>query len=242
MESLRTFVRPAVAIVTFAIAPQLVSAATIIDTGVIPCATGMNCEGNAIDTHSYAGNGDYTSDSLAARFTLTRPAYVDSLEAWISLDQQNSGTTLTFAIYGNGPGGSIPDPTLQYFAGQVSVVDHPGAEQGYYGDQWQGLYGLDLPLLPGTYWLSLEDRPGDQYYGYAVLNDPNAGPFTPGDAYAYDVVSERFGGQWQPITSGPEWALRILGDVPEPGSELLASLALTGIALARARSCTRRGR
>src|SRR5262249_57286541 len=138
------------------------------------------------------GGGDHDDSGSPSRFTLPKSADIHSLEAWLSLD---AGTTLTFAIYGDGAGGLIPitdpDPALQYYAGQVFVSDHPNAPKGGYGDQWQGLQGLDVLLPAGTYWLSMEIRQGDTYNGYAV-GSPQ-GPVTPGEGYASNAFVEQSG-------------------------------------------------
>ena len=237
MTLLRAFVGAACFVITL-IGAQPLLAATIIDTGASYCG---QCGFPAI--YYDPGQPPFPQyQSLASRFTLNQTTDITSLEAWIGSTLGSPPVvTLTYAIYGNGLASygdsqgnlvtaDVPDPALEYFAAQAVISDQPGETNG---DQWQGLHDLDLLLPPGTYWLSLEVRPGDLFNGYA---GGAYGVVNPGDAYAFNTSGN---GTWLP-GSGP-WPYRILG-VPEPNGVLLTSLALIGMAGARARSCSRRGR
>jgi hypothetical protein len=185
------------------------AAAAIIDTGVIPCS-GSTC--GDLDL-SYTG-------SIAGRFGVSAPTPITSLEAWISLGLPPS-FSLTMVIYGNGTDG-LPG-ILPYFSSPVSIFDHPGAAQGSFGDQWQGLSGLNLVLQPGTYWLALEVHPGDHYNGYAPSSELGFGPIVPADAYArLTPVSAGGTGLWHATSNG--FAFRVLA--PEPSLLALCAIAL----------------
>jgi hypothetical protein len=220
VSSLRVFAGLASLVAVLLVAdPGPATAAAVIDTGAIPCSP-TECGGWTLDSTQW----------LAGRFSVAQPTHVTSLEAYVSLYVQ----PLTLTVYGNVSGGALPDTALVFFSMKTTPFDDPNqTPSGPSRAQWQGLRNLDLLLQPGTYWLSLEVRPGDGYNGYAPTSDNNAGPIQPAQAYA--AATSSF---WHTLTPG--FAFRIYA-LPEPASSLLTGLALSLLA-ARSRSCSRRGR
>jgi hypothetical protein len=232
MVRLRTVVGLTLWLAGLGLAAQSVHAATIFQNGPFPCTNSV-CHGYALGDIN-PGASDASYEWMANRFSVDHQTHITSLEAWLRpwIPTEIVGS-LTFAIYGSAAGDLVPNPALEYFAGEVSIVDHPGELHGTYGDQWQGLTGLDVLLQPGTYWLSLENRAGDVYQG-SVGTSGVVQPVDTGWAF----YRPENGGRWSD-TAADGWGVRIQG-LPEPATTSLVSFALLLFAV-RSRSCSRRG-
>jgi len=199
--------------VTFFLLSISVNAATVVDTGAIPCDNNY-CSGA---TFSSVLNPD---DKWTARFSLDSDTNITDINVWVStfftLD-----TTFTMALYGDNI--TAPDISNELFSQDVFVTD-TGFEDNF-NNQWQGLSNLDLALSTGSYWLSLELRDGNNYDGYIPTGE--FGALNSVDTYAFFNPSN---GMWiEDPTS--DFAFQIMGDVspvPVPAAAWLFGSALLG--------------
>jgi hypothetical protein len=181
------------------------SAATLFDTGLVPC----NCGGLTLGTFR-------PDNKVAGRFTLPSDAEITSLSAFVFAQHER---TFTISIYGDG---EFPDQASEYYSGSAltDALDGGGAFE-----QWEGISGLSLLLPAGSYWFTLETRPGNDYDGGV----PTKTALVPADAYSY---YDRENGVWISLDEEP-FAFRIEGEllpVPEPSAGGLLALGISLLA------------
>lgn len=189
------------------------SALVLVDTGAYECAGGVgtSCGGATLFNQSWG------QQSLAAEFSLTQDTTLTSLSVWMNTFFE-FGHDFTMAIYADS--GDVPDAGTELFSQSVIVSD-TGYGDGY-DNQWQGLSGLNWLLGAGQYWLALEVREGQSYYGYVPAwqyGAPN-----PVENYAFYYTDN---GAW--LNDAVNFGLRIEGEqvsVPEPASLALFSPGL----------------
>jgi hypothetical protein len=179
------------------------SAVTLFDTGT-PSAMGFGLGG---------GNGQ----QLAALVPLAQNSKVTSIQGY--LDNALGPATVTISVYGNGP-----LPGSEIFSGDF-VMGSPSAEN------WRGLFGLNLDLAAGNYWIGFSSSGPGPRIGF----DGTANP-----ALAQAYLNSGTGYAWTTSTL-PRIGVRLLGTVasppavPEPASWalLIAGFGLAGVAMRR---------
>jgi hypothetical protein len=181
-------------------------AVPIIDTGTPPDPT----QGQSLLDIQWIG-GEFTT---AETFEIT------SVEGYI-VDRFVSGS-FTVGLYSGG--GEVPGTEL--FSGAATAIG---------GANWYGLTGLNHVLLPGTYWVTFEVRPGDTLHGY--MPSAVAGP---GTGAPNPLANEALflSGAWVEF-DGIEFGVRIFGNrvdgaAPEPSGIILLALGL-GLTIRRFR-------
>lgn len=178
--------------------------AYIVDTGTPPAGT--------------PANSIFNLQSVAGQFTVAASYVVTSVEGYL-YDTRVSDVPLTIALHG--PNGNVPGTVL------YEASFNPGTVVS-----WQGVFGLDWAIAPGTYWVSFSS---DDVNGAGL----HRGAPSPLDEYG---VSNQTG--WRNL--GPNgWdhlalAIRIAGDeiapsLPLPGTLPLLAVALAGVAAVRRR-------
>lgn len=87
---------------------------------------------------------------LAAQFTLDSDELVVSIEGWLAYLSLLGDLDVDVVVYGDA--GEVPDTTdvLGMYPFSVPSVGFP------YAGGWHGVYGIELELEAGTYWLSFE--------------------------------------------------------------------------------------
>lgn len=180
-------------------------AVTIVDTGEPP----DSCGGWSLY---------YTQDNnqwLAAEFSIDNPGYtITDIEGWMKSDP---GKSLTLAVYGDG--GGTPDASNELYSGIIT-----SSASGNIWNDWYGLHNLAWSLDAGTYWVSFEVRPGNNYNGSMPFPAPN--PLGKDEARWQDGTWIRISADHSPLDIG----VRIEGDpVPEPATMLLLGSGLVGI-------------
>lgn len=188
-------------------------AATIVDTGVIPCDE-SSCSGRTFSSVVYP------TSQYAGRFTLGSYTTITDMHVWLNTFF-TLNTTFTMAIYGDNI--TVPDVTNELFSQSVLVVD-TGLEDNF-NNQWQGLTGLSLGLNAGNYWLGLRLDAGDDYDG--SLPTGEFGALNPVDTYAF--YFELNNGWLEDSTS--DFAFRINGDVTPVPLPATLYLFLSGLFL-----------
>lgn len=188
-------------------------AATIVDTGVIPCDESY-CSGRGLSSVTDP-TGQY-----AARFTLDSYTNITDMYVWVNTFF-TLNTTFTMVLYGDSL--TVPDVTSELFSQSVLVVD-TGVEDNL-NNQWQGLTGLNVGLSAGNYWLGLKLDDGDDYDGYLPTGE--FGALNPIDTYAFYF---HLNGMWlEDPTSN--FAFRINGDVAAVPVPAALYLFLSGLSL-----------
>jgi hypothetical protein len=199
----------------------------IVNTGVPTSGTGFIPNDAPQYFHpgfhqlGFDGAGPLTGPDfwLAARFTIDAPYLIESLEAYLCNGCLSSGNGESdFMRYTLYKGIALPNITDAHLLDQT--FDFP--QDDVVG--WKGLYGLDLVLEPGTYWMALEPNipvgagliydvpePMDQYAQMGWPEDQN---------FTYEAVS--FGRQTPYGDYNFGFGVRIAGQVvPEPVSSIL---------------------
>lgn len=174
-------------------------AAYIVDTGA----------GGA----SGGGQSLFADQWLAGRFAIAETQTVASVEGWFGLTTEGTATATIYTDDGSG------EPGSELFARQF-VLDSPGYSVNH---AWDGAYGLNWTLDPGTYWLSFEVRPGDTGEGYMPMQVEGA-PHPLAD-YAFYAVDQS---QWTHAGSTVAYGMRISAVPILPAVYLFAS-GLTGL-------------
>jgi hypothetical protein len=128
--------------------PLVAGAATVVDTGPGPSTGG--------------GWTLYGPQWLAAEFSIAAPTVVSNVEGWIQ--PIDTPGTATVAIYADG--GIVPGSPL--FSSSFAAIGDTSVAA------WFGAGGLKWSLLPGTYWVAFEVRPGQTLFG--AMPDPSASP------------------------------------------------------------------
>lgn len=155
---------------------------------------------------------------LAGQFTLTDSYIITSVEGWFG---PHSEGKLTVVIYDNREfeGTTVELPGSELFTQQF-LIDSPSTEDY----AWDGAYGLNWALDPGTYWLAFEGRPGVENWGWGWM--PGEAP-NPLSRYAVKPNWPT----WEPLY-GDHLGMRI-NTVPVPAAIWLFSsglICLIGIA------------
>jgi hypothetical protein len=165
------------------------NAALIVDTG-----RPVN-GGDAVDWNLNS------TQSLAARFTLTQATRLTDLMGW-SFAYSTPGTfTVALRADGETPGETLFSDTA---TAQLRLAFY-----GVHGESWM--------VGPGSYWLAFEVRPGDTFYGYMPNLPPS--PLGPeaytdsGTYYRYDDLDlgVRISGDVLAVPEPAAWTLTLLG-------------------------------
>jgi hypothetical protein len=211
----RSFIKHLAALALVAAAGTPAHALDLINTA--PPSTGASF--NAISSN----------DWLAEKFTVSGPAVINSLEAFlVSTDSANdAGKTFTVALYSNS-GANLP--ALNWFADSQGQLAQ--ATVTYTADGWNGVSGLNWAVGAGSYWLAIEQYGGGAEAG-SLFAATSATPaalavafYSGGTGYQATGASDTFGLH---ISATPA--------VPEPSSMalVLVSLGLIGWSARRAR-------
>jgi hypothetical protein len=150
---------------------------------------------------------------LAAQFTLLQGDTIVDIEGWLGYLSFLGSLPVRVSVYGDA--GDVPDSTTVYWAQDFSV---PSAGPVFpYPADWFGVYGITLPLDPGTYWVSF----GLITDGFGSGGMPPT-PFQEFDNYALGNPT----GGW----SGDDTLnIGVRIGVPEPGMSALLSAGLLGL-------------
>jgi hypothetical protein len=169
--------------------------------------------------------GDKTLSStqhLAAQFTLDTPETVVSMEGWIAY--LSFSGTLPVEVFVYGDAGEVPDSTDVHWQQQF-FVPSAGVVVPYPAD-WFGVYGIELDLSPGTYWVAFGLPTAD--FGSGVMPPT---PLQELDNYAYGNPASGPTGVW---TGDDTLNIGVRITVPEPsmliqlGAGILGLLVLQG--------------
>lgn len=192
-------------------------AATIIDTGVAPCAN-SGCQGRIL---SYDSN--YPGIKYAASFNLETDTTITDMEVWINTEG-NINRSFTMTLYQD----IYLDTsrTGQTIFSQNVIINDTGAGDRF-NNQWQGLSSLELDLTSGSYWLSLEILENNNYDGY-IATTPYGALSTVGSYAIYYPIE--VGDVWRE-RSDYNFAFRIsdISPVPIPAAVWLFSSGLLGL-------------
>ena len=188
---------------------DLASADIIVDTGT----SGIFDENTGISTLR-------ETQYLAGQFTLTQDITLSSVEGFFGGNRAHV-QTLTTAIYTNS--GNLPG--VELYSKQFATA--PGDLGG-----WFGTFDNSWSLSAGTYWVSMEIRPGDDFYYGSMPN--NAVEPMQLEAWKRSVFGSM---EWSAFNlggaSGPAFRLSSpdQAPVPEPATMLLFGTGLSGLAL-----------
>ena len=209
------FIPSALALASFMLLGSAQAQVTLINTQV----PGNGLAGsNTVDASNW----------IAERFTLTSPALIDSISAYVlSSDAGNDlGKTFTLAVYGNS-GTNLP--SLNWFASDQGQLFQ--AAVAYNGDGWNGVSGLNWQLGAGSYWFALE-ADGN---GPSSLQAPTGALPSANKVAGYNGVATGYSAQG--YSQADTFGLRVTAAVPEPEGWALAVIGLLAAgSLARRRS------
>ena len=162
----------------------------------------------------------YYGQWVAGQFIITESWQINSIEGFF-LNQIDAGNTgdISLAVYGGGA--SVPDVSNELFRQSFTAP--------FEAPDWYGVFGMNLLLDPGTYWVAFEVLNQGDFDGITPTDAPNPltttafwDKITPGASYAPD--------------EGANFGLRIDATrVPEPSSLLLLGFGLAGLAIKQRR-------
>lgn len=157
---MKTNIALAAASLTALIAPNLASAALVLDTGTPTSMTmGSTLDGN---------------DFYAAEFHLSSGSTINGIQAFITAGADQPGDTFTMAIYGS-------DLLTNRSAQQLF-----SAQATYTADGWTGLSGVNFTsTAAGNYWVALEVGGADSAIGLTLPQTAGGGT-APALAFAFN--------------------------------------------------------
>ncbi len=184
--------------------------------------------------------------NYAARFEIQGAQVINSIEAWI-FNQNTSNLNLNFSLYDAEQGTLGGDPLpinspAWIYQDDISLSPTTTA-------QWQGIYGIDLALPAGQYWLAIEQPQLTELGSYDSVWLPQ-GVANPLPYYATQEVGvQLYDPPGQPVrylssrdhwdiatTENRNWGLRVnASPVPEPGTLLTLAFGMGGLSLAKLR-------
>jgi hypothetical protein len=143
------------------IAPNLASAALVLDTGA-PTNLSM---GSTLDGNDY----------YAAEFNLSSGSTINSIQAFLTAGADQPGATFTMAIYGSDL--LTNRFSQQLFSGQAT----------YAADGWTGLSGINFTsTTAGNYWVALEVGGADSATGLTLPQTAGGAGTAPALAFAFN--------------------------------------------------------
>jgi hypothetical protein len=163
-----------------------------------------------------------TTQHLAAQITLDGSEKVVNIEGWIAY--LSFSGTLPVEVFVYGDAGEFPDSTDVYWQQQF-FVPSAGVVIPYPAD-WFGVYGIELNLPPGTYWVAFGLPTND--FGSGVMPPT---PLQELDNYAFGNPASGPSGAW---TGDDTLNIGLVVTVPEPstlmqlGAGALGLLVLSG--------------
>jgi hypothetical protein len=161
---MKTNIALAAATLTAMIAPNLASAALVLDTGT-PASTSM---GSTLD-----GN-----DFYAAEFNLSSGSTINSIQAYLAAGADQPGDTFTMAVYGS-------DLLTNRLAQPLF-----SAQATYTADGWTSLSGVNFTsTTAGNYWVALEVGATDSAIGLTLPQTAAGGGTAPALAFAFNSGS-----------------------------------------------------
>jgi hypothetical protein len=158
---MKTNIALAAAALMALIAPNLASAALVLDTGT-PTSSSM---GSTLDGNDY----------YAAEFNLGSGSTINSIQAYLTAGSDQPGATFTMAIYGS-------DLLTNRFAQQLF-----SGQATYTADGWTGLSGINFTsTTAGNYWVALEVGGADSAGGLTLPQTAGGGGTAPALAFAFN--------------------------------------------------------
>lgn len=153
-----------------------------------------------VDTGEAQQYGGYYLDgsqSLAGKFTLASTTTIGSVEGWIGGDISANVTVSIFSDSG------VPGTAL--FSDTLSTTIGIGA--------WQGVFGENWTLGPGTYWATFSSSDYSSFMGAGAPNPLSDYAFTSNGAW-FEQAGLNFGVRIEGAAPAPEpacWALMLSG-------------------------------
>jgi hypothetical protein len=167
-----------------------------------------------------AQGGDRTltmTQHLAAQITLDGYEKVVNIEGWIAY--LNISGVLPVEVFVYGDAGEVPDSTDVYWQQQF-FVPSAGLVLPYPAD-WFGVYGIELYLPPGTYWVAFGLPTTD--FGTGVMPPT---PLQELDNYAYGDPASGPTGVW---TGDDTLNIGLVVTVPEPSMLMQLGAGMLGL-------------